>query len=619
MPRFFSAPFLTGSALLGILLLPLPSQTAPMPNPISGADDIFVSQGFSGGKGTITEYTPSGDYVRTLQVPANTGSSAPNGTEYLRGIAVTDAGQIVGFNGTFSPQLTTYHPGTRTFTSRAASPWLIYNNVSSGSLGVTQGYTFALSDNPATLLRFSPDGSVQRFWAVTDYRQYVNLAVGGDGKLYVLYNTGGSYSVDIYNPANLQLLRTVPLQVPSAHGSESTDLRNLAVDTSGTIYAIELYNYVYHLDANGVLLQSASHGQGGYTEDIKIDPVSGRILIDVGVTSSTILQTDATLSSFSPLIQFDSSNSLTSFIAFGNAKLAAALNATAHVLWSNTNGAISVWNYSRDAGSFGFNNYGPYPGWTVKAVADNPDSSADGQTRLLWNNADGQASIWSLDNGSGEYTHHEFGPYPGWTATSLSVAADNTTHLLWNSTDGAASVWNYQTVDGSFTFHNYGPYPGWSAKAIADGTGSLADGSGLLTRLLWTKTDQTMSLWGLNSAAGTFASSSYGPYTGWSANALSVSADNTTHILWNSSDGRASVWNQQADEFGSFTQNTFGPYTGWSAKAIADGTDGRTSLLWNKTDGTMSLWDLDNSSGLFSQFSFGPYSGWTALGVSSTL
>ena len=615
MARFFWAPFFTGSALLGMILRPLPGQTTPTPGPVSGADDIFLSQGFSGGEGTITEYTPGGDYVRTLLVPANTGSYASNRTEYLRGIAVTETGQIEGFNGTFSPQLSTYHPSTHRFSTRTASQWGIYNSVSDGSLAATQGYTFALG--VAQIFRFNPDGASQQFGAATDYRSYLNLAVGGDGKLYVLYSSaGGTYSADVYDPVSLRLLRTVPLQVPSAHGSESTSLRNLAVDASGTIYAIELYNYVYHLDANGALLQSASHGQGGYTTDIKIDPVSGRILISVGVVSSTVLETDPTLSSFSPLIQLDSNQADPPFIAFGNAKLAAALNTTAHVLWSNTNGAISLWNYSRDTGSFSLNNYGPYPGWTVKAVADNPDTSVDGQTRLLWNNADGRASIWSLDNSSGEYTHHEFGPYPGWTATGLSVATGNSTHLLWNNTNGMASVWDYQTTDGSFASHNYGPYPGWSAKSIADGT---ADGTGGATRLLWTNTGGQMSLWGLNSDTGTFAAKNYGPYTGWSASAVSVSSDDTAHILWNNTDGRASVWNQQSDEFGSFTQNTFGPYTGWSAKAIADGTDGRTSLLWNKTDGTMSLWDLDNSSGLFSQFSFGPYSGWTALGVSNNL
>lgn len=177
---------IVGGALLGSLLLP--GRAAPIAAPVSGPDDIFLAQGLSGGEDTITEYTPTGDYVRRLQVPANTGSYAANHTEYLRGIAVTQAGQIVGFNGTFSPELTTYHPGTRTFASRTASPWLIYNSGSSGSLGVTQGYTFTLNDQPAGILRFNPDGTSQQFGEPTDYRQYVNLTVGGDGKLYVLYN-----------------------------------------------------------------------------------------------------------------------------------------------------------------------------------------------------------------------------------------------------------------------------------------------------------------------------------------------------------------------------------------------------------------------------------------------
>lgn len=621
MNKKISLTLVVLGAAFGCALLSVPGAAAPIP----GNDDVFLSSGNDGASSAIEEYTPDGQHVRTINVPNNTGSYSGNGTEYLRGLAVNDAGQIVGFNGTFSPQLATFYPNTRTFTARTSPGWDIANNESSGSIGVYQGYAFAVSDNlnnaPAAIVRFNPDGTSQQFGAVSDYsKPYINLTVGLDGKLYVLYMTPGrGFLTDVYDPASLQLLRTITLQVTSAQGGNSSDLRSLTVDAAGSIYTADLYNYVYHLDANGNLLQSASHGHGGYTTDIKIDPASGRVLISVNTYGGVILQADASLSKFQTFIQLGPNDSSSNFIAFGNAKLNAALNGSSHVMWTNTDGRLSLWNQNAADGTFTFQNYGPFPGWTARATADGPDS----QTRVLWDNTDGSASIWSLDNGTGTYTHHEFGPYPEWTARTLSAAPDNTTHVLWTKADGTASVWDYHTADGSFTFHDYGPYADMSARAVADGP----DG---LTRVLWdvaapispggaapTTPRGGMVLWSLDNTTGGYSPFTYGPYTEWTADAVSVGTDNVTHVLWNNSDGRASVWNQQPDGFGSFTQDTYGPYPNWYAKAIADGGDGRQRVLWDNTDGRMSLWNLDNAAGAFTQFTYGPYPGWIAGDVSS--
>ncbi len=283
-----------------------------------------------------------------------------------------------------------------------------------------------------------------------------------------------------------------------------------------------------------------------------------------------------------------------------------SLSGLTHVLWTNTNGTASLWNYNLTGGTFTQNTYGPYPGWSAKAVAD---GGTDGKTRLLWNYTSGIASLWSLDNSAGTYTHHEFGPYVGWTAKTVSVAPDNITHLLWANTDGTAALWNYSTDTGGFTLNTYGPYPGWSAGAVSDGP----DGK---TRLLWTNTDGTMSLWSLNNTTGGFTHHEFGPYPGWAAKTVSVAPDNTTHIVWNKTDGTASVWNYSTAT-GGFTLNTYGPYPGWSAGPVADTSAGKTALLWTNTNGTASLWNLNNASGVFSQYSFGPYDGWSAVGVSA--
>ena len=288
------------------------------------------------------------------------------------------------------------------------------------------------------------------------------------------------------------------------------------------------------------------------------------------------------------------------------ATVSITVNANTHVLWTNTDGTASLWNYNTTGGTFTQNTYGPYAGWTAIAIAD---GGTDGLTRVLWDNTNGTASIWSLDTTTGAFTQFTFGPYAGWAATALSVGPDNTTHVLWLNANGTASLWNYSATGGTFTQNTYGPYSGWTAAGLADGP----DGK---VRLLWDNADGTMSLWSLDNVAAAFGQFSFGPYANWTAKAISVAPDNTTHVLWANTNGTVSLWNYSATG-GTFTQNTYGPYTNWAAKVIADGSDGKTRVLWDNTDGTASIWSLDNATGAFTQNSFGPYAGWTATAISA--
>jgi len=292
-------------------------------------------------------------------------------------------------------------------------------------------------------------------------------------------------------------------------------------------------------------------------------------------------------------------------VAYGQAVSPAPSAADTRVLWDNASGQASLWDYSTSGGAYTHNEYGPYPGWTAQAIAD----GTDGKTRVLWDNANGQMSLWSLDNTAATFTQFTFGPYNGWSARAVSAGL-NTTHILWNNTNGQASIWNYSTAGGTYTQNTYGPYPGWTAQAIADGP----DGK---TRVLWDNANGQMSLWSLDNTAATFTQFTFGPYPGWTANAVSVSVGpNVTHVLWNNTNGQASIWNYSTAG-GTFTQSAYGPYPGWAAKAVSDGPDGRTRVLWDNTDGRMSLWSLDNSAAAFTQNTFGPFSGWTAVSVSS--
>ncbi len=643
------------------------SETAP----ISGSDDIFVSTGFDGGPNMLEEYTSAGQHVRSIAVPSNTGAYAANGTEYLRGIAVNDAGQVLGFNGTFTPELTVFSPLTYTFVSRTDANWSISNNGSSGSVGVYQGYSFVLTEalnSPSApgIIRFNPDGTSQHFGGFpNNSKNYLNLTVGLNGKLYVLYSDSrNAFLADVYDPASLQLLQTIAFQVPSDHNGAATELRNLAVDVSGSIYTIDLYRYVYHLDAQGNLLQSVMHTQNGYTTDIKINPLSGGIFISIGGYGGQILQTDASLSSFRTLIQLDPNQYGSDFIAFGNAKLAAALNSLSHVLWNSADGQVQVRTVNPDGTQTALGTFGPYtdstdqgvPGntalWKAVAIARTPD----GTLRVLWQHPDGRVMLWRFDASGTPLSITGYGPYsdaddagvPGntglWQAVGLSVSTEGETHLLWDHPDGRAMLWNVNADDTFTVIGGYGPYsdsgdvgvPGntavWHTTALAN----APDGS---FRLLWNHPDGRVMLWNVSGPGDLVSLGGFGPYTDsgdagvagntalWKAIAVQVGTDGQAHLLWDHPDGRAMVWGVDSS-YSVVSLTGYGPYTNapissslWQAIGLALTPANLPYVLWNNPDNRTVLWNLSadgtvNYSGVFEATSDSASQAWVPTALS---
>ncbi len=89
-------------------------------------------------------------------------------------------------------------------------------------------------------------------------------------------------------------------------------------------------------------------------------------------------------------------------------------------------------------------------------------------------------------------------------------------------------------------------------------------------------------------------------------------ANNTAHMLWTFSDGRAQLWTINAG--GTVTsRKTYGPYGGWAARSFQRHADGTFSLLWSSTSGTASLWQLDASANYKRHKYHAGGSGWTAV------
>ncbi len=272
-----------------------------------------------------------------------------------------------------------------------------------------------------------------------------------------------------------------------------------------------------------------------------------------------------------------------------------------HLLWNKTDGTASLWTINPDH-SYTSVLYGPYAGWTARATAAAPD----GTNWLLWTNTNGTASLWHVTalTATG-YSATQYGPYPGYRTVSLSVGSDGSPHLLWDKTDGTALLWTVSPTNGTFTYTTYGPYTGWTANAVASGA--------TVTDLLWNKTDGTASGYRI-AANGSLTYHLFGPYPGYTATALSVGPDDGAHLLWDKTDGTALLWNVDFTS-GTFMYTSYGPFSGYAARAIATGSDAVTHILWDNANGTASLWSVTGSG--YSYTAYGPFAGWTAVGVSA--
>jgi hypothetical protein len=228
--------------------------------------------------------------------------------------------------------------------------------------------------------------------------------------------------------------------------------------------------------------------------------------------------------------------------------------------------------------------YGPYEGWSARAVAN----GNDGLTRVLWNHRDGSVALWFLGP-PGQGTSRQFGPTAGWTAVDVSVGSDGTTHLLWANADGRTELASVAVTGELVGDATYGPFRGWIAVSISDG----ADG---LTRLLWSNTDGRVGLT-LIDAGRIVATYRFAPGAGWTARDIAVSADNQARILFADAVGRMALWS--VDNSGAVTNSATvyePPRSGEAAVRVSTGADGLTRVLWTGPDGGghVLLMGLDN-------------------------
>ncbi len=299
-----------------------------------------------------------------------------------------------------------------------------------------------------------------------------------------------------------------------------------------------------------------------------------------------------------------------------------------HLLWDTADGRASLWTVDIQGNVTISPTYGPYDSgrWQAKSLA----TGLDGRAHLLWTHpSDGAYSVWDITDPAHPNIMPTYGPYPGWSAAALTVGSDGLDRLLWNNTPsgtpstGPSDLWTIR-ANGSFSFNRYGPYPTWSTAALASADGGVS-------HLLWHNTAGMASLWTVGPAGDFQYSPTYGPYSGWQTTSLAVGLQGERDLLWNHfSDGGASLWRVNAAGTPAVfpASGAYGPYSGYSCVAVTADPAGAAYLLWSQAaTGHAAFWKLDSAGnvpgvGASTQANYGPYPDghggfWTPLAASA--
>ncbi|MBV9431144.1 MAG: family 16 glycosylhydrolase [Hyphomicrobiales bacterium] len=246
-----------------------------------------------------------------------------------------------------------------------------------------------------------------------------------------------------------------------------------------------------------------------------------------------------------------------------------------------------------------------------------PTISTGGLGEILWRNgADGTLADWTMSGAQVVSDKPETfqgsvaAPNSSWNVAGLGdFNADGNTDILWRNANGNLIDWSMDgsqvTSSQAITSQGSPVSPGasWSVSGIGDFNG---DGA---SDVLWRSTDGTLIDWTMNGSTitssrdvtlnGAIAS----PDASWSVAGIGdFDGDGHSDILWRNTDGALVDWAMNGSQIGSAQQITLQghaatPDASWSVAGIGDfDGDGRSEILWRNTNGTLIEWTLQGAA-----------------------
>jgi predicted outer membrane repeat protein len=439
---------------------------------------------------------------------------------------------------------------------------------------------------------------------------YLGGAIYSQGTLTVLGsvfsgNSAGSQGAGVYNGGAATLVGDTFSggSAPSGGGVSSTGTATLTDDilygdTGGEIANFNTITVTYS-DVGLPASASVYPGTGNLNSDPLFvrAPNTGLVPPDYGDLHLRL----GSPAAFAGTVVSGNAKDIAGLLRPATPSLGAYDQSLVRVLYNRADGTASIATFHGSL-LYARADYGPYPGWTARALAEGPN----GSPRLLWNNTDGRVALWNLSDPNPGATAFYYGSYPGWAAVALAVGPDSAAHLLWDNTDGRLALWNTTDPNPGATAFYYGPYPGWSGTAISFGPDNHE-------RLLWDNTSGQVAVWNLSDANPPATAVMAGPYNGWMAKTLTVSADNAAHLLWDNVSGQVAVWNL-SDPNPPVSALVAGPYSGWLGQDLNAAPDGTLRLLWDNVSGSTSLWNLNDPNPVATYQLFAPLG--TSIAVS---
>jgi PKD domain/Calx-beta domain/RTX calcium-binding nonapeptide repeat (4 copies) len=265
---------------------------------VPAAPSVLVTYNTGIGDELLGEFSSAGVLLSTREIPASPGDTAPHNA---RDVDVTEDGRWAVYNGTNKPSLALYDRNMEDWQQLQFPQWSTRPGDTHGGLTVAGPVIYVPDANTfqaeATgIVRFDL-GHPPSTYRLANGIEYLDLNLGGDGKLYALRGVFGP--IDVYDPATQIRERVVRMQ------AEAGPARGLAANVAGEIFVLSrTANTVFKLAPSGAILGQSSVPQppagfaDGTAHDIDISN-DGVWLVTGSVTGYIgIMTTDFTQKSF---------------------------------------------------------------------------------------------------------------------------------------------------------------------------------------------------------------------------------------------------------------------------------------------------------------------------------